>query len=294
MSPTLDARRQVLFATDLQARSRALLDAARAYAEATDAGVTLIHCVDPAAWKGASRGLRRGLMDQAHEEARQALAAQVAELAEAGVAVDEPILTVDQPAHRAILHAVEATGAEIVLVGSQARPGKGYRLGSTADRLLRSSPVPVLVLRGTPRIPFPSVAFLTDFSARSRRAHLAGARLLPIPGTAEGARIAFLHAGDETLRRLDPSHEGRTVTHTAREARELAEALGAGAPQCRPRLVWGMHPGDALLSAISDDGYDVVVLGTHGHGPLRRALIGSIAMGLAQSAPCSVLVVPGT
>lgn len=290
MSPVLDSRLHLLFATDLHARSRPLLTAARRYAEAIGARITLVHAVEPRSSLGLSRAKRREITDRAREEAEAALALQAKTLSDAGLDAGEPILTVGEPAHRAILKAVEQTGAELILAGSTARGGTGSRIGSTADRLLRSSPVPVVVLRGEPEVPFSSVAFLTDFTARARRAHLAGARLLP---TTPDARVHLLHVGDETFRTLDPSHEESTQAKADAEARALEESFADSAGRFTALVEWGSYPVPILLEAATREGYGVIVLGTHGHGPFRRALIGSVAMGLAQSAPCSVMVVPG-
>ncbi len=110
---------------------------------------------------------------------------------------------------------------------------------------------------------------------------------------ADGATIELLHAGDVTLRVLDPTYKERTLADTQDEARRLDDTLGLSEGRTRPQVIWGRDPLDVLLPAISSNSYDVLVLGTHGHGPIRRALIGSVAMGLTQSAPCSVMVVPG-
>jgi len=37
---------------------------------------------------------------------------------------------------------------------------------------------------------------------------------------------------------------------------------------------------------------DVIVLGSHGHGALRRALLGSVSEGVLRGARCPVLIVP--
>lgn len=291
MTPTLDARTHVVFATDLQARSRTLVRVAGRFAAATGARITLVHAVDPRSMRGLSRAKRKELAESTRRDAEAGLAVQAEELASTGVDMGDPILTVGEPVHRAILKAVEQMGAELILVGSTAREGRGYRIGSTADRLLRASPVPVLVLRGEPEIPFDRVTFLTDFSARSRRAHLAGARLVPI--TSE-AKVELVYVGDQTFRTFDASYEERTIAEAEAEARALGDALGSPAGRrCTARVEWGQDPADTLLDTMGDDRHGLLVLGTHGHGPIRRALIGSVAMGLAQSAVRSVMVVPG-
>ena len=60
----------------------------------------------------------------------------------------------------------------------------------------------------------------------------------------------------------------------------------------RTRLCFGEYLVDTLVAVAEEEGVQLLVAGTHGHGRFRRALIGSVAMGLAQSAPCPVLIVP--
>jgi hypothetical protein len=38
----------------------------------------------------------------------------------------------------------------------------------------------------------------------------------------------------------------------------------------------------------------MIAVGSRGHGPVRRALLGSVSAALAATAPCPVLIVPPT
>ena len=49
---------------------------------------------------------------------------------------------------------------------------------------------------------------------------------------------------------------------------------------------------DEIVRHLEASGADLVALGTHGPGLLKRALIGSVASGVARRAPCPVLLVP--
>jgi nucleotide-binding universal stress UspA family protein len=51
-------------------------------------------------------------------------------------------------------------------------------------------------------------------------------------------------------------------------------------------------PAAELLQYASDHACDLVVLGSHGHGLVRRFLLGSVADRVFKSAACAVLVVP--
>jgi len=47
-----------------------------------------------------------------------------------------------------------------------------------------------------------------------------------------------------------------------------------------------------IAAAAEEVGADVIVVGTHGHGGIAAAILGSVARDLCHRAPCPVLVVP--
>jgi nucleotide-binding universal stress UspA family protein len=51
-------------------------------------------------------------------------------------------------------------------------------------------------------------------------------------------------------------------------------------------------PAQQILRYAEDHGADVVVLGSHGHGLVRRFLLGNVADKVVRQAQCAVLVVP--
>jgi nucleotide-binding universal stress UspA family protein len=50
-------------------------------------------------------------------------------------------------------------------------------------------------------------------------------------------------------------------------------------------------PKDAIVTEADRFGADVIVVGSHGYGPIRRFFLGSVSMFVAHHAPCSVLIV---
>jgi nucleotide-binding universal stress UspA family protein len=62
--------------------------------------------------------------------------------------IDVITAVVEGVPHRAILDYVEANGIDLVVMGTHGRSGLGrYLLGSVTERVVRSSPVPVLTVR---------------------------------------------------------------------------------------------------------------------------------------------------
>jgi nucleotide-binding universal stress UspA family protein len=56
------------------------------------------------------------------------------------------------------------------------------------------------------------------------------------------------------------------------------------------KIVQGL-PKEAIVQEAEDWGADLIVLGSHGYGRLRRTVLGSVAGAVVAKAPCSVQVV---
>lgn len=199
-----------------------------------------------------------------------------------------------------LVNFAKAEKASAIAVGTHSRKGAArFFLGSFAETLLLSSPLPVLV--ANPRVTHPRpakrVLFPTDFSDASREAfawvrslakqldaelHLFHRNLLD----RDPARVAYeppavpealwlrLQEGRLTTGRLwlaEARAAGlRAELHVSRSRRSVAEAVAATAKRLAPCMV---------------------VLASHGNA-LATKLLGSVARQLVRGAPCPVLVIP--
>jgi nucleotide-binding universal stress UspA family protein len=69
------------------------------------------------------------------------------------------------------------------------------------------------------------------------------------------------------------------------------DELGLAGKHCiRPRVEIG-EPDEIVLTLADEDGYDLIVVGTHGRGPLSRLLVGSVAERILRHASCPVVTV---
>jgi nucleotide-binding universal stress UspA family protein len=50
-------------------------------------------------------------------------------------------------------------------------------------------------------------------------------------------------------------------------------------------------PADRIVSVAEEGSYDMVIMGTHGHGKLAEAMIGSVAVEVIRRCPAPVMVV---
>jgi nucleotide-binding universal stress UspA family protein len=67
--------------------------------------------------------------------------------------------------------------------------------------------------------------------------------------------------------------------------------VDAGA-ELRREVRWADSPADEILRFAEAEAADMIVMGTHGYGAFKRALIGSVASGVAREANRPVLLVP--
>jgi nucleotide-binding universal stress UspA family protein len=111
--------------------------------------------------------------------------------------------------------------------------------------------------------------------------------------------FAVVHSSTPML--PDPAFVLAAVHHV-QEDRQRAEAparLDAAAVRLRSgvpgvtvttRVLEGV-PGDAIVAEAQAWGADLIIIGSHGNGPVRRAVLGSVARAVVMAAPCSVELV---
>lgn len=72
----------------------------------------------------------------------------------------------------------------------------------------------------------------------------------------------------------------------------ILEAIGETEDKVDAILSWG-DPMKIILEEINDKGYDIVVMGSRGLGPIRGILLGSVCERISRLAKCPVVIVKG-
>jgi nucleotide-binding universal stress UspA family protein len=114
-----------------------------------------------------------------------------------------------------------------------------------------------------------------------------------------GAKLWLVHvaAPDPDFVGYDagPPNVRDQVAHELRDAhrrvQDAANGLRARGLDAAALQVQG-PTADTIVSEAERLGADVIILGSHGHGALHRALLGSVSEGVLRSAACPVLIVP--
>lgn len=72
---------------------------------------------------------------------------------------------------------------------------------------------------------------------------------------------------------------------------DRAEDPLRGAGVAVERKVRFGHPAAEILSELEEGGYELIVLGSHGHGGLGEMVLGSVSYRISHHAKCPVLIV---
>lgn len=196
-------------------------------------------------------------------------------------------------------------GYDLVVVGAKGRSDAPFLdIGSVALAVLEHVPMSVLMTRerepgrGWPKPtggpPGFHVLFTTDGSAYSRAAAAAFFRFFDVPALKASA-VAVAELPDAAmLRRMSARRREEFVTLIESAADDWLRRLEAQLEgyDLRPRS-WMLRgrPAKALVDAAGKHGVDLAVLGSRGTRGTWGPRLGSTALGVARSSPCSVLIV---
>ncbi|MGH7480886.1 MAG: universal stress protein [Longimicrobiales bacterium] len=289
----------ILVASDLTSSSDGVLRAAVALAALMDAELHVLHASELDVWAYGPEVAEALSPADRLSAAERELEEQLERTLRPGV---EPASrqVVPGPAHLAIGERAGETGADLIVLGPHRHQGPGDRLlGSTSDRVIRTIDVPCLIVRGRLSVPLRRVLVPLDLSDPALGAlDVALAWCAALPAYEGDAPIEptviVLHVIPRVFD-TDAFPIGKlgvgSALHDGVDA-ALARAGATAAVEVREEVRWNDSATDEILGVIEQEQADLAVLGTHGRGAFGRALIGSVASGVARAAACPVLLVP--
>lgn len=287
----------VLAATDLTPASEDVLRAAAGLAELLGASLHVVHALETPALPGVAESVL-DVQARTHQ-ARRDLKEHCASALRRGVEVRSARIVHDA-AEAAIRQRAAEVQADLIVLGPHRHRGVMDRLlGATADRVVRASEVPCLIVRGPLSLPLRRVLVPTDLSAEAEEAlreavGWSSGLGLPPAGEWQGVQLRALHVLPQTS-----EHTAATAGHDwarSRLRRQVEEARAATGAEAgvvvREGVVQGRAPAEEIVRVAEAERVDLLVVATHGRSAVTTALLGSVASAVARSAPCAVLLVP--
>ncbi len=280
-------RKRLLCATDLTARSDDAVLRTAMLARQWDAEVLFLHAVDDA---------------QSGRVIRMKVNRAQARLLSQG---ERAMNHAPQDAHVAVrlgkpLQVIAAVAREwnpdLIVMALPQRSRLDAVIGTTAERVIRATHRPVLVVSGAATTTYDSVVLATDLSATS----LHVARTVANMGMLDNAYTWFVHAFDPpyyglldseaTVERQIEEHKRRWRSVVMRDLVQDLRELGVD-PEKVHASAQAARPFDAITQAIQLARPQLLVLGVSRWFMLKRILFGSVADQVFRKIDCDVLAI---
>ncbi|MGH7233560.1 MAG: universal stress protein [Nitrospiraceae bacterium] len=290
---------RILFATDFSQGARHAQAYAAFLAHAYSAELTIIHVFEiyPSALY-ADPWSNPLLLEPLRDEISRNLDELAANVRRCGVqATNAHVIGI---ASEQLIETARNEAVDLIIVGTQGRTGLEHvLLGSTAERVVKGAPCPVMTVRSSGPAPshdtpitIKRIVAPTDFSDCSLDA---------LEYTIQMAKrfeasVTIVHVLEWASVGLDFSvaevaEGGKVRKETERRIAELADVIRTQGLTAESVIRGGGAPADFVLELARERGADLIVMGTHGRRGLSRLLAGSVAEGVLRRSPCPVITV---
>ena len=277
---------RLMIATDLSSRSDRALERAVALAGDIGGQLSVVHIIDEDLPPALAENQRR-----LAEETSRVHLTSLPGSADLKITVHVTLGWV----YADIFRLAESESAELLVLGTHRVDAfTDMFRGTTAERVVRNSEIPVLVVSTRAISSYRRVMVGVDFSIYARRAiefaamflqnaefHLVHAYEVPFKG--------LLH-GSETRREVSKQHERQMATMIEEEMQALEQSFKGDSPRFKRVLSEGRAQ-EVIRREVERLRPDLLVVGTHGRTGVSHALLGSVAEDLLSNPPCDVLAV---
>jgi nucleotide-binding universal stress UspA family protein len=202
-----------------------------------------------------------------------------------------------------VISAAQAEDSDLLVVGTRGKTGLAHiLLGSTAERVIRGAPCPVLAVRTEPTdtqderalsrpVTLERILVPVDFSDCS----LDALEYAVVLAQQAKASLMLLHVLEPVSYGLDfdlghfRSREDVRESWTKRLEELASSHRHPNMPiECRLR---GGFPSDSILDSAQTLPCDLIVMGTHGRRGISHTISGSVAEAVLRKAHCPVIAV---
>lgn len=196
-----------------------------------------------------------------------------------------------------ITETANTDSADLIVMGKKGHGLIGSALlGSNTLKVLRSSRVPVLSVKPEDDYAIKKILVPFDISDTADSSLLYAMSLAGKLGSA--VTVAYVFWIDANVYEVSPELVSELSAHSARELGNRVEGIkaefrkdnpGAPEPLTETRVLTGVSPALTVTDFAAENGFDLIVISTHGRKGLERLILGSETEKIIREARCPVL-----
>ncbi|MGM0516399.1 MAG: universal stress protein [Pseudomonadota bacterium] len=288
--------RPILIASDLSKNSDLAMTRALQLGQATGTPLMSLNVIqeEPLWWVIKSGDLdpdelRRDLLQEAMAELRDQVRRSADQLNIEPPEVDAHA-RLGRPAE-IVAEMADSRDCGLIVIGAHGRHAvRDWFLGTTSEKIVRESTVPVLVTKSEPSHTYQKVVVAVDFSAPSEAA------LETALAWAPRAQFTLVHAYETWFESYIDANTYERIRREQEEAladrlREFAAAAGITSDNEPDYRVVAGHPGTVVVDAATKAHADLTVCGTQGSTGIRHLMLGSVAQHVLRGSHRDVMTV---
>ena len=283
---------QILLPTDGSQGADVALDHVLDVATANGSTVHLLNVADTALDSVVQ--VRGDVVDVLEDEGEAIVGRAADRAADRRITTHTAVLQGDP--YRTIVDYARTRDIDLIVMPTHGRRGlERLLLGSTTERVVRRSDVPVLTIRTNDdhriRYPYRDVLVPTDGSSCAMEALSIG---IDVARSEEAAlhllsAIVITTLGVDVRTDIQRAELEAGASRILTESAEIAEDVGI--ESVTETVEYGPSIHKVILEYIDDNDVGLVVVGTHGRTGFDRSMLGSVTEYLVRTAPIPVLTV---
>ncbi len=275
----------ILLATDFSKPAENIVGTALFWASSFRSKITLIHVL-PENIKNEK------VVTMLSEAAKKMLAETRGNIKDKGIKTDKPILKFGKNFAKITKSAIK-TNANLIIIGSGEKSKNDvFQLGTIADKIVRKSVKPVLVVKNNNPIPVKKIICPIDFSSDSKRA-LKNAIILALRFRAVLNVVSVYEVAYTGSLKLNIDWQ----KERERARKEHMEEFNSFVGKINflglnwKKEILGGDPAIEIIKAIKRHESDLLIMGTSGKTGLNRLLLGSVTEKVIRKVPCSFITI---
>ena len=279
----MEVIKNILVAVDFCESSKNVLKNAILFAKVYSSTITIMHVLpDDISNEKVLALVENGAKDQ--------LKKVNASIAEEGVETGRPILVFGNYAD-AIVKEVDRLDANLLVIGAgEKAKNDAFQLGSTADRIVRLSNIPVFVVKGTQTLEVKNLICPVDFSKESSwalKSAISISKLFKAKLLVFSVCPSFKSSG-YSLRRSEAFFSDFRLKEQERDFSKFLAEFDFSEIEYKTELLAG-DPAHKIIEAIKANHSDLLLMGTTGKSGISRIFMGSVTEKVIRQVLCSFI-----